>query len=118
MNEKNLPPSETRYDDLVGVVSANVHEQADFNSTASQLAGYDASHYEAVALRVFIQESPIVTIYAIDRGEQHPQGSTKKFPVHKFKVEVTFEQLFSVFKKVNFTLTNGKYHIEDMEVTD
>ncbi len=118
MNEKNLPPSETRYDDLVGVASANLHEHEDFNLAAARLAGYDPAQYEAVALRVFIQESPIVTIYAVNRAGQNPVNEGEKLPVHKFKLNLSFEQLFATFKKVNFTLTTGTYHLEDMEVSE
>lgn len=116
VKEKKLPPSETRYDDLIGVVSANINEQEDFNAFASELANYNPERFKAIALRVFIENKPIVTLYAIDleRQKRHPEN--EKVPVHKFKFEMSLEKLFSKMRHFNFTLTTGNYDIEKMEV--
>ncbi|HYG40515.1 MAG TPA: hypothetical protein VD908_17925 [Cytophagales bacterium] len=119
MNNGNLPPNETRYDDLVGVVSVNFKEDQNFNSIASGITGYDPLRYEPVALRVFIYDhNPIVTLYAIDK-EKHPLNVTgNRLQVKKFKREMSFEEIFKRFKKLNFTLTSQEYRLEDLEVEE
>lgn len=116
--EKKLPPHEIRYDDLIGVVTINLRNGQNFNAFASGLAGYNAERFEAVALRVFIEHKPIVTIYALDREIVTHDLKKSKKPVHKFKMEMDFEQLFSCFRKFNFTVVTGDYNIEDMEVVN
>lgn len=114
--EKKLPPNETRYNDLVGVVSANLGESEDFNEFASELAHYNPKRFKAVALKVFIENKPIVTLYAVDLDRQKRHPENERLPVHKFKFEMSIEQLFSKMKRFNFTLTTGNYNIENMEV--
>jgi hypothetical protein len=116
MQHSQLPPSETRYDDLIGVVSVNLPAGEDLNSVASKIAIYDSTRFEAVALRVFIQHLPVVTLYAIDKQMQQRTNENGKLLVHKFKMEMTFEELFSKFRNLNFTLVTGEHHIENMEV--
>jgi hypothetical protein len=116
MQNSQLPPSETRYDDLIGVVSVNLPEGEDLNHVASKIAIYDPTRFEAVALRVFIQNLPVVTLYAIDKQMQQRMDNKGKLLVHKFKMEMSFEELFSKFKNLNFTLVTGEHHIENMEV--
>ena len=116
MQNSQLPPSETRYDDLIGVVSVNLPEGEDLNHVASKIAIYDPTRFEAVALRVFIQNLPVVTLYAIDKQMQQRTDDKGKLMVHKFKMEMSFEELFSKFKNLNFTLVTGEHHIENMEV--
>lgn len=114
--EKELPPNETRYNDLVGVVSVNLDESEDFNEFASELAHYNPKRFKAIALKVFIENKPIVTLYAVDLNRQKRHPENEKIPVHKFKFEMSLEQLFSKMKRFNFTLIAGNYSIENMEV--
>lgn len=115
--DRKLPPSETRYDDLVGVVSVLFKQKDNFNSLCQEIAGYDINQFEAVAFRVFIENKPIVTIYAIDKA--HSKSVTEgKLPVRKFKKEIDLQDLFQRFGQINFTLTTGEYDLEDMEVTN
>jgi hypothetical protein len=116
MQKPQLPPSETRYDDLIGVVSINLKEGEDLNLIASRIAIYDPERFEAVALRVYIQQQPVVTLYAMDKQMQDRTGEDGKLLVHKFKMEMSFEELFSIFRNFNFTVTTGQYNIEQMEV--
>jgi hypothetical protein len=119
MNKTNLPPNETRFDDLNGIVSVNFKENENFNTIAASLTGYDPTRYEAVALRVFIYEhNPVITLYAIDKEKQPFSLRHEKLPVKKFKMETTFEEIFKKFKSLNFTLTAQDYHLEDMEVVE
>jgi hypothetical protein len=59
---------------------------------------------------------PIVTLYAIDKQMQQRTDDNGKLMVHKFKMEMSFEELFSKFRNINFTLVTGEHHIENMEV--
>lgn len=111
-----LPHHETSGKDLMGVVSINLDNGQDFNELGASLAGYDPASYEAVALRVYIENTPIVTVYARDRHrDARPDGHTR-MPVRKFKKEMSFDDLFFKLRQVNFTVSTGEYNIDDMEV--
>ncbi|HET6243035.1 MAG: hypothetical protein H0V01_09445 [Bacteroidetes bacterium] len=117
IKKKELPPYETRYNDLVGVVSINLdNNMDDFNEFASALFHYNPERFKAVALKVFIENNPIVTLYALDLERQKKHPEREKLPVHKFKFQMSLDQLFSKLKRFNFTVTAGNYSIEKMEV--
>jgi hypothetical protein len=116
MQHSQLPPSETRFDDLIGVVSINLPQGEDLNSIASRMAIYDPTRFEAVALRVYIQHMPIVTLYATDKQMESRIDEHGKLLVHKFKMEMSFEELFSKFRNMNFTVVTGEHNIEHMQV--
>lgn len=112
--EKILQPYEIRHDDLIGTISVNIDES--FNAFGSALAGYDENRFEAIALRVFIEKNPIITLYALDKERAKRPGADGKLPVHKFKIEMSFDDFFLRFKQFDFTVSSGNYNIEDMEV--
>jgi hypothetical protein len=111
-----LPPHEFRYNEAAGVIGIHLDDKTDFNKLSAEIAGFDTSRFEAIALKVYITNQPVVTIYAIDleRRKRHPESA--KIPVHKFKKEMTLDDLFFHLKHVNFTVTSGDIDIEDMEV--
>jgi hypothetical protein len=113
-----LPHHESQGKDLMGAVSINLEEGQDFNALGASLAGYDPAHFEAVALRVFIENTPVVTVYALDKARASRAENTDKLPVRKFKKEISFEELFSKLRLVNFTVSTGEYNIDDMEVVN
>jgi hypothetical protein len=115
ITEKKLPPKETRYNDLVGVVSINLEDSQDFNSLGASLAGYSPSRFQAVALRVYMENSPVITVYALDK-ERQKNAVNGKLPVHKFKIEMSLDELFYRIKNINFTVTEGDYDIDNMEI--
>ena len=115
--EKKLPPNETRYNDLVGVISIDLQEGLGFNDFASQLAGYDPAAYEAVAIRVFYENSPVITVYAKYKNETS-SGNGSKLKVHKFKKEIELSNFFNKLKEFNFTVTTGDMEIDNMEVVN
>lgn len=117
MEDKKLPPHEMRYSDLTGIVSIKLDDQYNFNRLGAELAGYDINNFEAVALRVFIESTPVVTLYAIDKAKNNKSDSGK-LAVRKFKKEMSLDDLFFKLKHVNFTVTTGDYDIEDMEVVN
>lgn len=118
MKEKKLPPHEMHYSDLTGIVSLKLGDQRDFNKLGAELAGYDESRFEAVALKVFIEHTPVVTLYAIDKDRDQKNENKDKMLVRKFKMEMSLDDLFFKLKHVNFTVTTGEYDIDNMEVVN
>jgi hypothetical protein len=116
--EKKLPPNETRYNDLVGVISINLGENKSFNDFASEIAGFDTNVYEAIAVRLFDEKIPIVTIYAKYKDEAKNSHNGNKIKVHKFKKEIQLNDFFNKLSGWNFTVTSGEYDIENMEVVN
>lgn len=104
---KFLPPYETSYHDLAGMVSINLDDEYDFNALSAGLAGYDPNRYEAVALKVYINLIPIVTLYARDKLFRHDEIK-KKLAVYKFKVEMSLNDLFFRLRNINFTVSTGE----------
>jgi hypothetical protein len=122
--EKRIPDNETRYNDLVGVVSINLGENEDFNEFASEIAHYNPDRFQAVAMRVFFENNssnylntPIVTIFAVDKLNPN-RLENGKIPVRKFKFEISFEQLFVRLRQLNFTVTDGDFDLADIEVSN
>lgn len=114
--DKILASNEIRFNDLIGIASINLKEETDFNKLSAEIAGYDPQKFTAVALRVFIEAKPVVTIYAKEKSTE--VSDEEKLPVHKFKKVIGFEELFSKFKEFNFTVTTGEYEIDNMEVVN
>lgn len=117
-NSFRLPPHEFRYTKAAGVIGIHLDDQSDFNTLAAEIAGYDTARFEAIALKVYISNQPVVTIYAMDRERRKREPDSPKIPVHKFKKEMTLDDLFFHLKHVNFTVTSGEMDIEDMEVVN
>ena len=73
------------------------------------MTGYNPIRYSPVALRMFMQKGePVMTLYALDNMKRKNDG---KLPVKKFKLRLKIEELFSMIKKFDFTVTDGKYDI-------
>lgn len=115
---KNLPHHEEKGKDLMGTVSINLEDGQDFNALGAALAGYDPEHFEAVALRVYIENTPVVTVYALDKARKAREENSERLPVRKFKKEMSFDELFFMLRQVNFTVSNGEFNIDDMEVVN
>lgn len=111
-----LPPHEFRYSDAAGVIGIHLDDHSDFNRLAAGIANFDTSRFEAIALKVYISNQPVVTIYAIDLDRRKQNPDNPKIPVHKFKKEMSLDDLFFHLKHVNFTVTSGEVDIEAMEV--
>lgn len=109
--------SETRYDDLNGEISIKFHEQADLNTFASRIAGIDTTQYQPLAFRVYVSQATIVTIYALDVAQSKTyNGPIGKIPVKKFKVDIQPQDLFSMFRQLDFTLIAGDYSVDSFDV--
>jgi hypothetical protein len=79
---------------------------------------FDPEHHEAIAFRVFHGEETIVTLYALDKFRKGSLSSnTHKLPVKKFKNQgLALSTLWPYIQEFNFTVSTGKYDLEDMEV--
>jgi len=85
---------------------------------AHYIPDYNRDRFEALAIRVFVGDETVITIYAVDKPRQ--EGSTfgnGKIPVKKFKLTtLPLSELFSYCESFNCTLSTGNYPLEDMEV--
>ncbi len=81
---------------------------------------YNRDRFEAFAVRVFLGDETIITIYAVDKIRQEDESAkVDKLPVKKFKLtDLPVTALFSYCSGFNFTLSTGNYDIEDMEVVN
>jgi hypothetical protein len=87
---------------------------------AAHIDDYNRDRFEAFAIRVFLGNETVITIYAVDKIRQEDSIIKKdRLPVKKFKlVDVPLESLFSYCSAFNFTATTGNYELDDMEVTN
>ena len=100
---------------IQGIVSVIPGENDDFNTLCSRLANYNSERFEAVALRFFTGEETIITIYAADRFRESAPDPDHLL-VHKFKIECSPSDFFKEIRQLNFTISNKKYDMCDMEV--
>jgi hypothetical protein len=114
----NIEPFETRGHDLSGSASLEFYDMDNFQSFASRALGYDPDRFDPVALKIFIQgENPIVTLYAVDKSAQEKNTIPKdKLPVKKFKVRITWPDIFKFVKSFDLVVSDGSYDIKDMVV--
>ena len=100
---------------MTGFVSVNFKESEDLNTVCARMAGYNAERFEAVALRFYSGDETIITIFAKDKLKE---GATAHLPVHKFKVPCSLSDFFREIKQLNFTISNSRYDMWDMEVVN
>ncbi|MEO5643915.1 MAG: hypothetical protein ABIQ40_03360 [Bacteroidia bacterium] len=114
----NIEPFETRGHDLSGSASLEFYDSDNFQSFASRALGYDADRFDPVALKIFISgEHPVVTLYALDKSAHEKENTPKdKLPVHKFKVRITWPEIFKFVKSFDLVVSDGNYDIKDMLV--
>jgi hypothetical protein len=76
---------------------------------AEHITGYDPDRYEAVALQLYYEHEPVITVYAIDKTGQHEtEFDPEKMPVKKFKRSFDFlKDLLPLIKECNFTVITG-----------
>lgn len=81
---------------------------------------YNRDRFEALAIRVFVGDETIITIYAVDKKRQEGTSfGENKIPVKKFKLTtVPLSELFSYCSSFNCTLSTGNYPLENMEVVN
>jgi len=79
---------------------------------------YNRDRFEALAIRVFVGNETVITVYAVDKNRQENTSiNIDKLPVKKFKITtLTLPDILSYCKGFNFTLSTGNYALDDMEV--
>src|SRR5947207_2855781 len=117
--KKKKKPFETNYHSLNGNAAMDLYRQDDFNALAIKLVnGYNPDRFDAVALRFFVQkDSPIVTLYAVDKYKQEDDNYPKdKLPVKKYKLKLSFDEFLKHIKRFDLTVSNDAYDIGDILV--
>ena len=100
----------------ISITLANKQTLDDFCNT--YINEYNRDRFEAFAIRLFLGKETVITVYAVDKVRQRDTDLIdKKIAVKKFKLNtVAVGALFSYCSALNFTLTTGKYPLENMEV--
>lgn len=109
-------PFDYDHHDLAGHASVDFHGRMNFSSFAEKITGYNPQRFSPVAFRLFMQKGePVLTLFALDNTKTKENG---KLPVKKFKLKMNFNELFSFIKKFDFTVSDGKFDINDIVVTN
>jgi len=100
----------------IAIKLANGQTLDDF--CAEHIENYNRDRFEAIAIRLFVGNETVITIYALDKLKQEvDKYDVSKIPVKKFKITtLKANSLFSYCSSINFTLATGNYSIEDMLV--
>lgn len=109
------------HEDLKGEISVKLaNDQTLDDFCVQHIVEYNRDRFEALAIRAWVGEETVITVYAVDKQRQENSSIVDgKIPVKKFKITtLPVNELFSYCGGFNFTLTNGLYPIEDMEVTN
>ena len=84
---------------------------------AKHFPTFDPERFAVVAIRLFAGKETVLTVYAEDRQSGRSDLSENKFPVKKFKKELAGAgELFEFFTAFNFTVTDKRYNLEEIEV--
>lgn len=107
------------HEDLAGKLSVKLANDQTLDDFCSQhIAEYNRDRFEALAIRIYVGDETVITVYAMDKTRQENSSSNPgKIPVKKFKITtLPVAELFSYCSGFNCTLTTGNYLMEDMEV--
>lgn len=102
----------------IKVVMANNLTLDDF--CAEYIHDYNRDRFEAFAIRLFVGDETVITVYAVDKIRQEDSvASQDKIQVKKFKLtDVQLSAVFAYCSSFNCTLNTGNYELDDMEVTN
>jgi hypothetical protein len=117
--ENHLIHTETRYDDLVGTLSANFRNAEDFSAFAARVAGIDLNRYRPIGLRAYVAHETILTIYAAELVQTPGHHEkTGKLAVKKFKVGIPLLELINNFRQLDFTLMAKGFTVDELEMKE
>lgn len=107
---------EANLEGSIKVTLANNLTLEDFCS--QYIPDYNRDRFEALAIRLFVGDETLITVYALDKIRQEDSTiTTGKMPVKKFKLTgVPVTAVFNYCSAFNCTLQTGIYDMEDMEV--
>jgi hypothetical protein len=116
MNTHTTDPVTEQIEGKLTVNMANNQSLDDL--CAAYIPDYNRDRFEAFAIRLFLGDETVITIYAVDKNRQEGSNfSAGKLPVKKFKlINISLPDLFSYCGSFNCTLTTGNHEIDDMEV--
>ena len=79
---------------------------------------YNRDRFEAFAMRVYVGQETVITIYAVDKVRQENTTlNLDKIPVKKFKITTLMvNELFSYVEGFNCTITTGVHDIKNMAI--
>ncbi|UAY52969.1 hypothetical protein [Ferruginibacter albus] len=108
-------------EEIKGSLSVKMANNQTLDDVCMQyIPDYNRDRFEAFAIRVFLGDETVVTIYAIDKLRIEDASQKKdKVPVKKFKLtDISLQDLFSYCSAFNCTLNTGNYDLDDMEVVN
>lgn len=100
----------------ISVKLANNQTLDDF--CVQHIAEYNRDRFEALAIRLYVGDETVITVYALDKTRQENTTlNIDKLPVKKFKITtLPLADIFSYCEGFNCTLSTGNYNLADMEV--
>ncbi len=107
------------HEEVKGIISATLaNGQSLDDFCAEHIPEYNRDRFEALAMRLFLGNETIVTLYALDKIRQEDTTLTEgSLPVKKFKLtHLPLSSVFPYFSSLNCTLSTGNYNIDDIEV--
>lgn len=106
-------------EEIKGIISASMaNGQTLDDFCAEHIADYNRDRFEALAIRLFVGNETIITIYALDKIRQEDSTLIEgSLPVKKFKLtHLPLSLALTYFSSFSCTLSTGNYDIDDMEV--
>ncbi len=106
-------------EEVKGIISAKlVNNQTLDDFCTEHIADYNRDRFAAFAIRLFVANETIITIYAVDKIRQEDSTlQDGRLPVKKFKLmELPLSSILTYFSSFNCTVSNGNYEINDMEI--
>lgn len=105
--------------DISGTLSVKLANRQTLDDFCTDhVADYNRDRFEALAIRVFVGDETVITVYAVDKNRQEAGTTgTEDLPVKKFKfTNIPLSVLFTYCEAFNCTLSTGNYRLEDMDV--
>lgn len=106
---------------LKGSIKVTLANNLNLEDFCSQyIPDYNRDRFEALAIRLFVGDETLITVYALDKIRQEDSSASReKIPVKKFKLTgVPITAVFNYCSAFNCTLDTGMYDIEDLEVVN
>ena len=106
-------------EEMKGIISATMANSLTLDDFCLEhIADYNRDRFEALAIRLFVGNETIITVYALDKVRQEDSTvSEGSLPVKKFKLtDLSLSSVLTYFSSFNCTLSTGNYNIDDIEV--
>lgn len=105
--------------DLNGAISVVLKDNISLDDICLKFSKeYNPDRLEAMAIKIFYGKELQVTVFSVDKERQEGNNfQPDKMPVKKIKLPISSLQEIAPFiKELSFTLTNGHFPLEDMQV--